>query len=136
MGDRRDHVVNIPTPRLPRRVSFRQLPDQNMLPHQDTMTDSRKGCAFPYARAITTRTWANMNAVEIEEAVSQFASEPFNRAEFPFSFLAAFGNKPTTIARLRSGASNASGIPGGVPSATISTSQPALRAKPCRPSKS
>jgi hypothetical protein len=55
-----------------------------------------------------------MNAVEIEEAVSELASEPFNTAEFPYSFLKAFGNKDTTIARLRSGASNASDIPNGV----------------------
>ena len=55
-----------------------------------------------------------MNAVEIEEAVSQIASEPFDAGEFPFDFLKAFGNKDTTIARLRSGASNSSDIPGGV----------------------
>jgi hypothetical protein len=55
-----------------------------------------------------------MNAVEIEEAVSQLASEPFAAGEFPFDFLKAFGNKDTTIARLRSGASNSSDIPGGV----------------------
>lgn len=55
-----------------------------------------------------------MNAVEIEEAVSSLAEAPFDRAAFPFAFLAAFGNKPTTIARLRSGASNSSDIPGGV----------------------
>ena len=55
-----------------------------------------------------------MNAVEIEEAVSELASEPFDAAEFPYSFLKAFGNKDTTIARLRSGASNASDIPNGV----------------------
>ena len=55
-----------------------------------------------------------MNAVEIEEAVTQLASEPFDAGEFPFDFLKAFGNKDTTIARLRSGASNSSDIPGGV----------------------
>jgi len=55
-----------------------------------------------------------MNAVEIEEAVSQLASEPFDAGKFPFDFLKAFGNKDTTIARLRSGASNSSDIPGGV----------------------
>lgn len=55
-----------------------------------------------------------MNAVEIEEAVSELAAEPFNAAEFPYSFLKAFGNKDTTIARLRSGASNGSDIPNGV----------------------
>jgi hypothetical protein len=55
-----------------------------------------------------------MNAVEIEAAVSALASEPWNAAEFPFAFLAAFGNKKTTIDRLRKGDSNASDVPGGV----------------------
>ncbi|MGE5501479.1 MAG: class I SAM-dependent DNA methyltransferase [Ignavibacteriales bacterium] len=55
-----------------------------------------------------------MNAVEIEEAVSQLAEQPFDAAEFPFAFLAAFGNKETTIRRLRSGNNNASDVPGGV----------------------
>ncbi|MDP9412931.1 MAG: lactate dehydrogenase [Pseudomonadota bacterium] len=54
-----------------------------------------------------------MNAVEIEEAVSALAGQPFDRAEFPFAFLQAFGNKATTIKRLRSGASNKSDV-GGV----------------------
>jgi hypothetical protein len=54
-----------------------------------------------------------MNAVEIEEAVSNLALEPFNQAEFPFAFLSAFGNKETTIKRLRAGASNKSDL-GGV----------------------
>ena len=55
-----------------------------------------------------------MNPVEISEAVSDLALEPFDRAEFPFQFLAAFDNKPTTIQRLRSGNSNASDVQGGV----------------------
>jgi hypothetical protein len=55
-----------------------------------------------------------MNAVEIEEAVSKLAEAPFDREEFCYSFLEAFGNKSTTIARLRSGVSNSSDIPGGV----------------------
>ena len=55
-----------------------------------------------------------MNAVEIEEAVSVLAAEPFDRAEFPFAFLAAFGNKETTLKRLRAGATNASDVAGGV----------------------
>lgn len=54
-----------------------------------------------------------MNAVEIEEAVSALAGQPFDPAEFPFAFLEAFGNKSTTIKRLRSGASNKSDV-GGV----------------------
>ena len=49
-----------------------------------------------------------MNAVEIEEAISALAEQPFDRDEFPFTFLQAFGNKPTTIKRLRSGSSNKS----------------------------
>jgi hypothetical protein len=55
-----------------------------------------------------------MNAVEIEVAVSTLASQPFDAAEFPFAFLAAFGHKETTIKRLRKGESNASDVPGGV----------------------
>ena len=54
-----------------------------------------------------------MNAVEIEEAVSGLAEEPFEPDGFPFAFLEAFGNKATTIKRLRSGTSNKSDI-GGV----------------------
>ena len=56
-----------------------------------------------------------MNAVEIEEAVSDLASQPFDRAEFAYQFLAAFGNKDTTIKRLRAaGGSNASDVAGGI----------------------
>ncbi|MBD2424808.1 class I SAM-dependent DNA methyltransferase [Phormidium sp. FACHB-1136] len=56
-----------------------------------------------------------MNAVEIEEAVSQLAEAPFDPEEFPFAFLEAFGNKATTIKKLRStkGSSNHSDL-GGV----------------------
>jgi hypothetical protein len=42
-----------------------------------------------------------MNAVEIESAVSDLADQPFDAAEFPYAFLAAFGNKETTLKRLR-----------------------------------
>lgn len=62
-------------------------------------------CAPHYGRA--------MNPVEIEEAVSQLALEPFDRGEFPFSFLRAFGNPETTIKRLRTGSTNQSDV-GGV----------------------
>lgn len=55
-----------------------------------------------------------MNAVEIEEAVSRLAAATFDPEEFPFAFLEAFGNKATTIKRLRSGSSNQSDLPGGV----------------------
>jgi len=55
-----------------------------------------------------------MNAVEIEAAVSDLAIEPFNAQEFPYAFLAAFGNKDTALKRLRTGNNNASDFPGGV----------------------
>ena len=55
-----------------------------------------------------------MNAVEIEEAISTLAAQPFDREGFPYAFLEAFGNKSTTIKRLRSGASNKSDVAGGV----------------------
>lgn len=42
-----------------------------------------------------------MNAVEIEQAITDLAEQPFDRAEFPYAFLEAFGNKTTTIKRLR-----------------------------------
>lgn len=54
-----------------------------------------------------------MNAVEIEEAISALAEQPFDAQEFPFAFLEAFGNKATTLKRLRSGSSNKSDL-GGV----------------------
>ena len=54
-----------------------------------------------------------MNAVEIEQAVSALAEKSFDRAAFPYVFLEAFGNKDTTLKRLRSGASNKSDL-GGV----------------------
>ena len=56
-----------------------------------------------------------MNAVEIEEAVSRLAESPFDSEEFPFAFLEAFGNKPTTLKKLKSksGGSNQSDL-GGV----------------------
>ena len=54
-----------------------------------------------------------MNAVEIEEAISQLAEQPFDPQNFPYAFLEAFGNKETTIKRLRAGASNKSDL-GGV----------------------
>src|SRR5437016_12223353 len=54
-----------------------------------------------------------MNAVEIEEAISQLADQSFDAQNFPYAFLEAFGNKETTIKRLRAGASNRSDL-GGV----------------------
>lgn len=55
-----------------------------------------------------------MNAVEIEEAISRLAEQPFDAAEFPFAFLEAFGNKAPTIQRLRSGNTNKTDVEGAV----------------------
>jgi len=82
-----------------------------------------------------------MNAVEIEEAVSRLAEQPFDPEEFPFAFLEAFGNKAATIKRLRVGSTNASDLPGGVlqrsnihiavaPSGTVTQTLAALRTSP------
>lgn len=54
-----------------------------------------------------------MNAVEIEEAVSKLAEATFDAAEFPYAFLEAFGNKETTLKKLRTGETNKSDL-GGV----------------------
>lgn len=56
---------------------------------------------------------APLNAVEIEQAITNLAEQPFDRGNFPYAFLEAFGNKETTIKRLRAGASNKSDL-GGV----------------------
>ena len=53
-----------------------------------------------------------MNAVEIEEAVSQLVTERFDPAEFPYRFITAFGAKKTTVDRLRRGDSNQSDVDG------------------------
>jgi len=54
-----------------------------------------------------------MNAVEIEVAISKLAEQPIDAEEFPYLFLEAFGNKETTIKRLRKGETNKSDL-GGV----------------------
>ena len=54
-----------------------------------------------------------MNAVEIEEAVSDLVSQPFDATEFPFQFITAFGAKKATVDRLRKGDTNQSDV-GGV----------------------
>lgn len=55
-----------------------------------------------------------MNAVEIEQAISELALQPFDATEFPYAFLAAFGNKETALKRLRTGNNNKSDIKGAV----------------------
>lgn len=60
-----------------------------------------------------------MNAVEIEQAITDLAEKPFEPSEFPYAFLEAFGNKATTIKRLRAGASNKSDLGGVLQSSNI-----------------
>lgn len=55
-----------------------------------------------------------MNAVEIEEAISDLVIQEFDRAEFPYLFLESFGNKETTLKRLRKGNSNRTDVEGAV----------------------
>src|ERR1700677_2266485 len=55
-----------------------------------------------------------MNAVEIADAVADLAAQPFEAAEFPFQFLAAFDKKETQLKRLRKGDTNRSDLRGGV----------------------
>ena len=55
-----------------------------------------------------------MNAVEIESAVSDLAAQPFDAADFPYQFLAAYDNKETTLEKLRSGSTNKSDVKGAV----------------------
>lgn len=54
-----------------------------------------------------------LNAVEIEEAISTLAEQPFQPDAFTYDFLEAFGRKATEIKRLQSSASNKSDL-GGV----------------------
>ncbi len=53
-----------------------------------------------------------MNVVEIDQAVSDLALQPFDGPEFPFALLAAFGHKETALKRLRAGNSNRSDLSG------------------------
>ena len=55
-----------------------------------------------------------MNAVEIEQAITDLAEQPFDSASFPYAFLEAFGNKETTIRKLKSGDSNNTDVAGAV----------------------
>ena len=55
-----------------------------------------------------------MNAVEIEQAISNLAEQPFDAEEFPYQFLAAFGHKEIALRRLRAGNNNPSDVASGV----------------------
>lgn len=70
------------------------------------------GCLYAQTDNRARKKSKKLNAVEIEEAISTLAEQPFDAQEFPFVFLQAFGNKETTIKRLRAGASNKSDLDG------------------------
>lgn len=53
-----------------------------------------------------------MNAVEIAEAVSELARQPFDADEFPYALLRTFGRKDVELKRLRK--NNTSDVAGGV----------------------
>jgi hypothetical protein len=53
-----------------------------------------------------------LNAVEIEQAITMLAEQPFDAATFPYAFLEAYGNKPATLKRLQ--ANNKSDVEGAV----------------------
>ena len=55
-----------------------------------------------------------MNAIEIEEAISRLVEHPFDPNQFPYALLEAFGNKDTTINRLRKGETNKTDVEGAV----------------------
>ena len=55
-----------------------------------------------------------MNAIEIDQAVSELFQQPFDAAQFPFQFLAAFDRNETTLKRLRTGNTNRSDVADGV----------------------
>jgi hypothetical protein len=55
-----------------------------------------------------------VNAVEILEAVSELAEQPFDPEELFVQFVAAFGNRHTTLKRRRTGISNKLAV-GGAP---------------------
>ncbi|MEQ8289935.1 MAG: lactate dehydrogenase [Gammaproteobacteria bacterium] len=55
-----------------------------------------------------------MNAIEIEQAITELAEQNFDAENFSYLFLEAFGNKQTTINRLKSGTTNSSNIEGGI----------------------
>jgi hypothetical protein len=87
-----------------------------------------------------------MNAVEIEEAVSDLALQPFDPAEFAFQFLAAFSARETTLKRLRKGDSNQSDLAAGVlwrgnihiavaPAGEVGATLAELRASPKTPAQ-
>lgn len=55
-----------------------------------------------------------MNAVEIEEAVTELTQQPYEPVTFITGFMAAYGASATTITRLKGGDGNTSDLAGGI----------------------
>ena len=76
-------------------------------PRSQPVAEKPGGSVSSIARKRVTRVRRSpggneqLNAVEIEEAISQLADQSFDPESFPFAFLEAFGNKETTTKRLR-----------------------------------
>ena len=64
------------------------------------------GCTVVVCGLCNSAWGRRLNAVEIEEAVSELMRADYDAAEFPYAFLEAFGNKTATIKRLRSTGKN------------------------------
>lgn len=60
-----------------------------------------------------------MNAVEIEQAISDLADQPYDAAEFAFAFLECFDNSAARSTKLRKGASNKSDMDGVLQAGSI-----------------
>jgi hypothetical protein len=99
--------------RSPLRLSFRPVWKRGIA-DCNPLTPSLTILPCSHSRSTETKDNGFMNAVEIDEAITELASQPYNAQEFPFAFLTAFGNKEVTVKRLRSASSNTSDVPGGV----------------------
>ena len=60
-----------------------------------------------------------MNAVEIEQAISDLAEQDYDSAEFPYAFLECFDNSAARSKKLRKGTSNKSDVDGVLQSGSI-----------------
>lgn len=60
-----------------------------------------------------------MNAVEIEQAISELADLPYDRSEFPYAFLECFDNSASRSKQLRKGTSNKSDVNGVLQTGSI-----------------
>ncbi|WP_341223954.1 class I SAM-dependent DNA methyltransferase [Loktanella salsilacus] len=60
-----------------------------------------------------------MNAVEIEQAISELADQSYDAAEFPFAFLECFDNSAARSTKLRNGTSNKTDMNGVLQAGSI-----------------